>query len=79
MDPRFGHRMALTEAWILLMLHQLTIGYDSSLGTVGAALAVFGLGVWSIEAALRPEMPRSRPLATKFLTSENDPRRLVFG
>jgi uncharacterized membrane protein YphA (DoxX/SURF4 family) len=49
--PLAGVSLALTEIWKMLMLH----GEKSDwllLGTVGAALAMLGPGLWSVDARL---------------------------
>jgi uncharacterized membrane protein YphA (DoxX/SURF4 family) len=49
--PLAGVSVALTEIWKMLMLH----GEKSDwllLGTVGAALAMLGPGLWSVDARL---------------------------
>jgi len=49
--PIVGASVALTEIWKMLMLHGDKSGW-LLLGTVGAALAMLGPGLWSIDARL---------------------------
>ena len=49
--PIAGTLVALTEIWKVLMLHGDKSGW-LLLGTVGAALAMLGPGLWSIDACL---------------------------
>jgi uncharacterized membrane protein YphA (DoxX/SURF4 family) len=49
--PIVGASVALTEVWKMLMLHGDKSGW-LLLGTVGAALAMLGPGLWSIDARL---------------------------
>jgi uncharacterized membrane protein YphA (DoxX/SURF4 family) len=49
--PIAGVAVALTEVWKVLMLHGDKSGW-LLLGTVGAALAMLGPGLWSIDARL---------------------------
>ena len=49
--PFAGASLALTEIWKMLMLHGDKSGW-LLLGTVGAALAMLGPGLWSIDARL---------------------------
>jgi putative oxidoreductase len=49
--PIVGASVALTEIWKMLMLHGDKSGL-LLLGTVGAALAMLGPGLWSIDARL---------------------------
>ena len=49
--PVAGASVALTEIWKMLMLHGDKSGW-LLLGTVGAALAMLGPGLWSIDARL---------------------------
>ena len=49
--PIAGSIVALTEIWKVLMLHGDKSGW-LLLGTVGAALAMLGPGLWSVDARL---------------------------
>jgi uncharacterized membrane protein YphA (DoxX/SURF4 family) len=49
--PIAGASLALTEIWKMLMLHGEKSGW-LLLGTVGAALAMLGPGLWSVDARL---------------------------
>ena len=49
--PIVGASVALTEIWKMLMLHGDKSGW-LLLGTVGAALAMLGPGLWSVDARL---------------------------
>ena len=49
--PIAGVSVALTEIWKMLMLHGDKSGW-LVLGTVGAALAMLGPGLWSVDARL---------------------------
>ena len=49
--PIAGVSVALTEIWKMLMLHGDKLGW-LVLGTVGAALAMLGPGLWSVDARL---------------------------
>ena len=49
--PIVGASVTLTEIWKMLMLHGDKSGW-LLLGTVGAALAMLGPGLWSIDARL---------------------------
>jgi hypothetical protein len=49
--PIVGASVALTEIWKMPMLHGDKSGW-LMLGTVGAALAMLGPGLWSIDARL---------------------------
>ena len=49
--PITGSIVALTETWKMLVLHGDKSGW-LVLGTVGAALAMLGPGLWSIDARL---------------------------
>jgi len=49
--PIAGASLALTEIWKMFMLHGDKSGW-LLLGTVGAALAMLGPGLWSIDARL---------------------------
>ena len=49
--PIVGASVALTEIWKMLMLHGDKSGL-LLLGTVGAALAMLGPGLWSVDARL---------------------------
>ena len=51
LTPIAGASVALTEIWKMLMLHGDKSGW-LLLGTVGAALAMLGPGLWSIDARL---------------------------
>ncbi|HXJ90477.1 MAG TPA: hypothetical protein VMS18_26935 [Candidatus Binatia bacterium] len=49
--PIAGVSVALTEIWKMLMLHGDKSGW-LVVGTVGAALAMLGPGLWSVDARL---------------------------
>ena len=49
--PIAGVSVALTEGWKMLLLHGDMSGW-LVLGTVGAALAMLGPGLWSVDARL---------------------------
>ena len=49
--PIAGTLVALTELWKMFMLHGDKSGW-LMLGTVGAALAMLGPGLWSVDARL---------------------------
>jgi uncharacterized membrane protein YphA (DoxX/SURF4 family) len=49
--PIAGASAALTEIWKMLMLHGDKSGW-LLLGTIGAALAMLGPGLWSVDARL---------------------------
>ena len=49
--PIAGVAVAFTEIWKMLMLHGDKSGW-LELGTVGAALAMLGPGLWSVDARL---------------------------
>ena len=49
--PIAGVSVAITEVWKMLMLHGDKPGW-LLLGTVGAALAMLGPGLWSVDARL---------------------------
>jgi uncharacterized membrane protein YphA (DoxX/SURF4 family) len=49
--PIAGASLALTEIWKMFMLHGDKSGW-LLLGTVGAALAMLGPGLWSVDARL---------------------------
>ena len=49
--PIVGASVALTEVWKMLMLHGDKSGW-LLVGTVGAALAMLGPGLWSVDAHL---------------------------
>ena len=67
--PIAGSIVALTEIWKMLMLHGDKSGW-LLLGSVGAALAMLGPGLWSVDARLygwKRLEPRPRKTSSKSL------------
>ena len=67
--PIAGVSVALTETWKMLMLHGDKSGW-LVLGAVGAALAMLGPGLWSVDARLygwKRLEPRPRKTSSKSL------------